>query len=307
MNPQVIQEFVKAWRAAGLGEWNTERAILLFCKVDGSLVAEGQGSTNQFARLSVRWNPAAIAIVHTHRNQDDAEPSRPDKEVANKLGVPIFTITSRGMYVYDPEMKRVSKVQDGLDWRDPSKWSTDLSPVIAPHGQRKADNSAGGNTDHHREEARESDNAATAQHETNVIGFIVGAIDDRTREEFHKAWWIAKAGAAPVEAVVLLYRGRNGTLMARSQGRTNERLSFRFRWSSNIIGVVHTHPNGFSSEPSGIDLDIADKHRVPVFTITSRGMWVYDPANKKTWKVLDGLAWLEPPNGSRSLPAVVQK
>jgi hypothetical protein len=67
--------------------------------------------------------------------------------------------------------------------------------------------------------------------------------------------------------------------------------------------VVHTHPNGFSSEPSGIDLDIADKHRVPVFTITSRGMFVYDPANKKTWKVLDGLAWLERPNGSRSLPA----
>ena len=124
MNPQVIQEFVKAWRAAGLGEANTERAVLIFRKVDGSLGAKGQGSTNQFERLSVKWNQAAIAIVHTHRNHDDAEPSGPDKEVANKLGVPIFTITSRGMYVYDPESREVTKVQDGLDWLDASKWST---------------------------------------------------------------------------------------------------------------------------------------------------------------------------------------
>ena len=97
MNPQVIQEFDKAWQAAGLGVANTERAVLIFRKVDGSLAAEGQGSTNQFATLSVRWNPAAIAIVHTHRNADGEEPSHPDKEVASKLGVPIFTITSRGM------------------------------------------------------------------------------------------------------------------------------------------------------------------------------------------------------------------
>jgi len=71
--------------------------------------------------------------------------------------------------------------------------------------------------------------------------------------------------------------------------------------------VVHTHPNGFSPEPAGNDLDVADKYRVPVVTITSRGMFVNDPAKKKTWKALDGLAWLEAPNGSRSLPAVVHK
>ena len=126
MNPQVIQEFDKAWQAAGLGKANTERAVLIFRKVDGSLVAEGQGSTNQFASLSVTWNPAAIAIVHTHGDHDGEEPSRPDKEVANKLGVPIFTITSRGMYVYDPESRDVIQLQDGLDWLDASKWSTDV-------------------------------------------------------------------------------------------------------------------------------------------------------------------------------------
>jgi hypothetical protein len=165
---------------------------------------------------------------------------------------------------------------------------------------------APGRTDNHPKE-QESGDGATAQHKTNAIGFILGAIDDRTREEFLKAWRIADGGATPVEAVVLLYHGRGGSLIARSQGRTNQRLSFSFKWSPSIIGVVHTHPNGFSPEPAGNDLDIADKYRVPVFTITNRGMFVYDPVSKKIWKVLDGLAWLEPPNGSRSLPAVVHK
>jgi hypothetical protein len=131
MNPQVIQEFANAWRGARLGKADTERAVLLFRKADGSLVAEAQGYTNEFGRFTFKWNAAAIAIVHTHRNNVAAEPAPADKELADKLGVPIFTITNRGMYVYDPEMKRVSKVQDGLDWLDPSKWSTDLSPVNA--------------------------------------------------------------------------------------------------------------------------------------------------------------------------------
>ena len=177
MNPQVIQEFNKAWQAAGLGIRNTERAVLIFRKTDGSLVAEGQGSTNQFASLSVRWNPAAIAIVHTHRNNDGAEPSPPDKEVANKLGVPIFTITSRGMYVYDPEMKRVVKMQDGLDWLDASKWTTDHSPVIAPHGQsidQKADSSAGASTEHRRQEAQESGDPLQLKTRQTRLGSFLG-------------------------------------------------------------------------------------------------------------------------------------
>ena len=126
MNPQLIHEFDKAWQAAGQGKANTERAVLIFRKLDGSLVAEGQGYTNEFDSLSFKWNPAAIAIVHTHRNYDGAEPSPKDKELANKLGVPIFTITSRGMYVYDPESRDVIQLQDGLDWLDASKWSTDV-------------------------------------------------------------------------------------------------------------------------------------------------------------------------------------
>jgi len=79
---------------------------------------------------------------------------------------------------------------------------------------------AAGGTDNRQGEAQESGNAETAQHKTNAIEFILAAIDDRARQEFQKAWWTADGGGTPVEAVVLLYRGRNGSLIARSQGRT---------------------------------------------------------------------------------------
>ena len=118
MNPQVIREFDKAWRGADLGRAKTESTVLLFNKEDGSLVAEAQPYTNEFDSFTFKWNPAAIAIVHTHRNDDDKEPSPADKEVANKLGVPIFTITSQGMYVYDAE----SRV---LRYRAPDRTGTD--------------------------------------------------------------------------------------------------------------------------------------------------------------------------------------
>jgi hypothetical protein len=143
-------------------------------------------------------------------------------------------------------------------------------------------------------DAEKVNDGATARLNVNSIDFIVSAIDDQTRAEFQKAWWIAGGGVKSIEAVVLLYRGRNGSLIARSQGCTNQRLSFSFAWSPTIIAVVHTHPNSASPEPQRNDLQIADRFGVPIFTITNRGMFVYDPGTRMTTKVAPGLVWLGP-------------
>jgi len=150
------------------------------------------------------------------------------------------------------------------------------------------------------------DDDATARVNLNSIDFIIGGIDDQTRAEFQKAWWTVGAGVKSIEAVVLLYRGRNGALIARSQGCTNQRLSFSFAWSPTIIAIVHTHPNSASPEPQGNDLQIADRFQVPIFTITNRGMFVYDPMSKKTRKVLSGLAWLQPSGKPLNSPTLAQ-
>lgn len=123
---------------------------------------------------------------------------------------------------------------------------------------------------------------------------LVAEIDAAVVEEFRKAWRVAGAGTHEIEGVVLLYRNPDGTITARSQGQTNQRRRFTFALSSDVIAIVHTHPNSCNAKPEGGDLQIADRLRIPVFTITNRGMYVYDPVIRKISKVRDGVDWLNP-------------
>jgi len=172
-----------------------------------------------------------------------------------------------------------------------------LAAIIA-NGQSidRANLSRDRNIDPEVEKKRAPGTGEAPRADESVIDFILSSIDDHTRAEFKKAWFAAGGGIKTIESVVLLYRGRNRSLIAYSEGCTNQRLSFSFQWSPTIIGIVHTHPNSASPEPQRNDLEIADKYRVPVFTITNRGMFVYDPVSKRTTKVLGGRAWLESPN-----------
>ncbi|HEY3135523.1 MAG TPA: hypothetical protein VGL29_05675 [Blastocatellia bacterium] len=79
--------------------------------------------------LSDREALVLIAVVHTHRNVDDSRPNSQDQSVADRFGVPIVTITRRGMFVYDPSIKKTDKVMSGLDWLQLSKFHTARSTV----------------------------------------------------------------------------------------------------------------------------------------------------------------------------------
>ncbi len=80
------------------------------------------GATNENRQFTFSWHPATIAIVHTHPNASDPKPQDEDIAVADRHHVPIFTITSRGMYVYDPGTRKLSKVMSNLDWLEVSNW-----------------------------------------------------------------------------------------------------------------------------------------------------------------------------------------
>lgn len=136
-----------------------------------------------------------------------------------------------------------------------------------------------------REKAR-SRNTATAT--------LLGGINKAVLEGFRKAWRVSGGGTAEIEGAVLLYRGIDGTIAARSLGLTNQRLSFTIVCDVDVIAIVHTHPNKCNAQPEGADLEIADHLRIPVFTITNRGMFMYDPGTKKISKVQDGLNWMDP-------------
>ncbi|MCI0485719.1 MAG: Mov34/MPN/PAD-1 family protein [Blastocatellia bacterium] len=121
----------------------------------------------------------------------------------------------------------------------------------------------------------------------------VSRIHESVTEEFSKAWSISKSGTVRQEGLVLIFRTEGGGYEARSQGTTNQDKSFTFKWHPDIAAIVHTHPNDTNPRPSSTDRQVADKYGVPVFTITSRGMYVYDPATKKVSLVMEGLDWLD--------------
>jgi len=125
INQQVTTEFLKAWNSSHNGVDKVEAVVLIFCRADGSYFAAALGQTNESNKLRFKWDPAAIAIAHTHPTSLDPKPSNEDKRVADKLGVPIFAMSRWGMYMYDPGTRRTSKVQDSLDWLEPSSWARD--------------------------------------------------------------------------------------------------------------------------------------------------------------------------------------
>jgi hypothetical protein len=119
---RVVDKFREAWRSCGNGTTTQERVLLILRMGDGSYSARSMGTTNEYKSFSFPWHPGAVAIVHTHPNISSPKPQSADMQVAEKFGVLMFTITSRGMYLYDPSTKGITKIQEGLDWLQTSSW-----------------------------------------------------------------------------------------------------------------------------------------------------------------------------------------
>ena len=132
---QVIKEFEKAWSVASAGTSSQEGVVLIFRLMDGSYRAQSQGATNQYKRFTFKFTPNAVAIVHTHPNSIDPRPSPEDSELSDKLGVPVYTITTRGMFMYNPKTKKITKIMEGMDWLDHTKWR--YKDFLPPRGRSR--------------------------------------------------------------------------------------------------------------------------------------------------------------------------
>jgi hypothetical protein len=60
--------------------------------------------------------------VHTHPNSCNAKPEGEDLEIADRLGISVFTLMNRGMFAYDPVIRKIIKVHDGVAWLDAANW-----------------------------------------------------------------------------------------------------------------------------------------------------------------------------------------
>lgn len=119
---QAAKQFEKAWQRSGCGATSLEGLVLILREQDGTYRAVSQPSTNEHRQVTFTLTPDVIAIVHTHPNDRDPQPGDDDRRLADKYQIPVYTITLYGMFMYDPKIKKTSRLQTGLDWLDPKKW-----------------------------------------------------------------------------------------------------------------------------------------------------------------------------------------
>ena len=62
------------------------------------------------------WPTGVLAITHTHPRSAGPEPSAGDIATADRLGLPIYTVTQRGIFKYDSEVGGEPTKEEGSDW-----------------------------------------------------------------------------------------------------------------------------------------------------------------------------------------------
>lgn len=122
IDEKMVKEFNGAWQQCVLGTRDTEAVVLVLRNPDGSIRAVSAGRSNKAYEFKFVWDPAIIAVFHTHPNNRPPQPAQQDILVARKFDVPIFTLSRRGMFQYDPVTDRITKVKNGIDWLDSSSW-----------------------------------------------------------------------------------------------------------------------------------------------------------------------------------------
>ena len=132
----VTEQFKKAWEYSRCGTAYVEGLVFIFKNSDGSYRARALPPNNEFDKLTFKWDPDAIGIVHTHPTNCNPRPTTNDMQLADRYRVPMFTITLDGMYMYDPNTKRITKVQENLDWLKASKWNRRTQSASVKRSER---------------------------------------------------------------------------------------------------------------------------------------------------------------------------
>ncbi len=127
----IINAMRQAWMRAGNGARKTEAGFITYRGRDGQIGTVNLPNTNQERRISFRLSDVLpqgatlIAIFHTHPNSSSAMPSTGDPPsdvaTANRLRVPIYVISNRGLNVYDPATRQTTELRANLDWQRPCR------------------------------------------------------------------------------------------------------------------------------------------------------------------------------------------
>ena len=101
----VWKAITRAFELSGSGATNVEVGFGVIRNDDGGI--ETTAVTRGESGMWRATLPAStVAIFHTHRNAVSPRPSDQDEQEADRLQKPIYVISSRGLWVYEPDPAR---------------------------------------------------------------------------------------------------------------------------------------------------------------------------------------------------------
>ena len=124
----VIDALNEAWKKANYGEGYNEAVFAVYRKLEGDLFLSKMEVSTSYDEhhftMGGNIMPSAQALFHTHKNHPDftlAYPARADRELSEKYGMPVVTITSRGLFWYEPNTHEIIALRKGLEWNHPKE------------------------------------------------------------------------------------------------------------------------------------------------------------------------------------------
>jgi len=117
-DPAVIKAMKNAWSQSSNGTTGVEGTFVLVGTPDNFTVVP-MPPTNEQMKQSFILPAGAFAIYHVHPNKGDPTPSPADIALADGHDLSMNTISSRGLFEYDPETKTTTQLTQGLDWTKP--------------------------------------------------------------------------------------------------------------------------------------------------------------------------------------------
>ena len=112
--------------------------------------------------------------------------------------------------------------------------------------------------------------------------------EPRVQQGMKDAWMKAQNGeAAGGEEAGFFINGSPSAYSIVPHQQTNQTMAITTSIQPNASAEIHVHPNHGIAEPSDNDRKVADHHKIPVYTLSNRGVYKYDPTTKTTSRLGD--------------------
>jgi RHS repeat-associated protein len=115
-DPHVLEQLLDLFEQGGSGWRDTERS---------SFITQNQGTTQcelwpwsaanrtESWPRGKPWPNGVVAVAHTHPTRGaDPEPSQGDRANADRVALPFYTVTAKGIYKYDPATQQITEEED---------------------------------------------------------------------------------------------------------------------------------------------------------------------------------------------------